>query len=253
MWRAVLSVVVVAICGLMLACGGCQLRDGEERSMRAEGEVGGVVRGQVVCVRLEVPGAFREPSGLAEGCFGLVFVVSEGWAVNGRSVGELLENGEIAARFRSAREARHVIADRFAKAGDAVSFVTARHEHDAVWSVCEEPLPERDRIMGDPKVWSETEIGSADSGVGAGVRVVGLPTPLGERGVAIVQRVTKGRALHWVPPRDRNVSLSTSWDELIGWIERVGEVEDFFVWNDGGLNRGWAELRRRVDLSEEKP
>lgn len=250
MWRAMLSVVLLVVCGMMLACGGCRSCVGEERSLHADGDLEGVAKRRVVCVRLDVPGAFHEPSGITIGCFGLVFVVNEGWAVNERSVRELLANGDIAARFRSVREARRVIAERFAKAGDAVKFVTARHEHDAVWSVCEEPLPERDQIMGDLEVWSKTEIGGADSGVGSSVRVLGLPTPLGERGVAMVQRVTKGRALHWVPPRDRNVSLSTSWEELAGWTKEVREVEDWLIVGSGGHDREWAELRRRVDLSE---
>ncbi len=207
----------------------------------------------LVCIRLDVPAVFREADGHAMGCFGLVFQVKDGFENSERSVQELLSDGRIEASFRSVREARELIALRCARTGDKVEYFTVRHEHDAVWSVREEPLPERDQIMGDPKGWEEIEIGNADSGLGTGVRVVGLPPPLGDRGVAMVQRATKGRALHWVPPRDRNASLSTSWEELAGWIEGVNEVEDWVVVGEGELNREWKDFRRWVDVKAKMP
>lgn len=245
--------VMIGLLGGLIGCARGGPRDGVSSSMNATSPEEQHASRRLMCIRLDVPALFREADGHAVGCFGLVFQVKDGFESREQSVQELLAGGKLEACFRSVREARELISSRFARTGDKVEYLTVRHEHDAVWSVREEPLPERDQIMGDAKVWVETEIGREDSGVGPSVRVVGLPPPLGDRGVAMVQKVMKGRALHWVPQRDRNASLSTSWGELIGWIGRVREVEDFAVWNDGGLDREWAELRRRVDLREKTP
>lgn len=245
--------VMIGLLGGMVGCVRGEPRDGVPSSMNVQSPEDQCADRRLVCIRLDVPALFREAGGRAVGCFGLVFQVADGFECCERSVRDLLADGKIEAAFRSVREARELIALRFARTGDKVNYLVVRHEHDAVWSVREEPLPEHDLIMGDPKIWAETQIGSADRGVGARVRVVGLPPPLGERGVAMVQHVTKGRSLHWVPPRDQNASLSTGWKELAAWIEGVNEVEDWVVVGEGELNREWTEFRRLVDARAKMP
>jgi hypothetical protein len=148
----------------------------------------------------------------------------------------MLAFAPIVATFRSAREAWSV-ADELS----GTSPVWVRASFGGSWSFVIEEPPRRDRLP-DPTVplWP---IGNRDAGWRGMPLVYALPSPLQQRGVIVAHANLKGNALLSFQPRDRSLTVFTSWREV---EDRVGSGSvDFWGW--AGTDRvplDWSDRDR---------